>query len=141
MFRLIQTVLIIIALTLSAVVNADDKKVPPPNTDMESIQQYLGWTQLLKDSYDIVEDTRDIAKDSELTTILQLQKIGDIYRATGESKKLIDTLEYILKKSQNQTIRNAAYHLLSDRLRDLGEYDKSLEVLKQGLEENLKITE
>lgn len=135
MLRLIKIIPVLVLFAVAPVTNAMDK-----NTELESIEIYSAWSKLVKDSYKIVHGTRDISKDPELAVILQLQKIGDIYREKGDSQKLIETLEYVLKKSNNRAVRNAAYHLLSDRLRDLGEHEKALEMLKKGLEENLQNT-
>ena len=44
----------------------------------------------------------------------------------------------MLENSRNPAIRNAAYILLGDTLKETGRSDEAIELLRQGLAENVK---
>ncbi len=69
-----------------------------------------------------------------------MQKIQEAYEQLGQKARAADVLRSVLKDSDNTTIRNAAYMLLADNLKDTGRADEALELLRQGLAENIKAT-
>ena len=50
----------------------------------------------------------------------------------------MDVLKEVLDESRNPTIRNAAYMLLGDTLKETGRADEALEYLRRGLDENIE---
>jgi len=84
--------------------------------------------------------THAIASDHEKAAIIQMQKIQEAYEQLGQKARAADVLRSVLKDSDNTTIRNAAYMLLADNLKDTGRADEALELLRQGLAENIKAT-
>lgn len=103
--------------------------------DLERMQTFL---QIMQNYFDIIESTHAVGADSEKSAIMQMQKIQEVYEERGEKARSVDVLRQVLSESQNQTIRNAAYMLLSDTLKEIGRSDESIELLRQGLAENIR---
>jgi tetratricopeptide (TPR) repeat protein len=53
-------------------------------------------------------------------------------------KNAIDFLQEMLEKTKNPAIRNAVYLMLGDNLEETGRPQEAINLLKQGLDENLK---
>lgn len=103
--------------------------------DLRLMQTFLA---IVGDYYEVIESTYDISSNPEKAAILQMQKIQEVYEDRGEKVRSADVLKQVLKETDNATIRNAAYVLLGDTLKDAGRSDEALELLRQGLEENIK---
>ncbi len=104
-------------------------------SDLELMQTFLA---IMTDYFQIIESTYDIASDPEKAAIMQMSKIQDVYEERGEKARSADVLRDVLKDSKNPTIRNAAYMMLGDTLKESGRSDEALEMLRQGLDENIR---
>ena len=92
----------------------------------------------IMDSYfGIIESTYEISSDVEKSAIFQLQKIQEVYEERGEKARSIDVFRDVLNKTDNPTIRNAVYMLISDTLKETGRTDEAIQILQQGLSENI----
>lgn len=103
--------------------------------DLELMQTFLS---IMTDYFGIIESTYQVASSPEKAAIMQMQKIQEVYEERGEKARSTDVLKEVLNESSNATIRNAAYMLLGDTLKDTGRADEALELLRQGLDENIK---
>lgn len=103
--------------------------------DLALMQQFL---TIMTDYFEIIESSHDIASVPEKAAIMQMQKIQEVYEQRGEKVRSVDVLQEVLSNSKNGTIRNAAYMLLGDTLKEAGRTDEALALLRQGLEENIK---
>lgn len=106
--------------------------------DLAMMQTFLG---IMKDYFSIIESTHDVSADSEKAAIQQMMKIQEVYEERGEKAKSTTVLRNVLKESRNQTIRNAAYMLLGDTLKETGRTEEALEALQQGLNENIRASQ
>ena len=106
--------------------------------DQENLELMQTFLAIMTDYMEIIESTHDIASDPEKAAIMQMQKIQEVYEQRGEKARSTDVLKQVLEDSDNITIRNAAYMLLGDTLKDTGRADEALIYLQQGLEENIK---
>ncbi|NER80242.1 MAG: hypothetical protein F6K42_11805 [Leptolyngbya sp. SIO1D8] len=104
-------------------------------SDIELMQSFL---DLMTQYYDLIESTHDIAGDAEKAAIMQMQKIQEVYEERGDKARSVDVLEKVLEDSRNPTIRNAAYLMLSETLKESGRASEALELLQRGLDENIK---
>ena len=104
-------------------------------SDIELMQSFL---DLMTQYYDLIEATHDIAGDSEKAAIMQMQKIQEVYEERGDKARSVDVLKKVLEDSRNPTIRNAAYLMLSETLKDSGRASEALELLQRGLDENIE---
>lgn len=103
--------------------------------ELELMQTFLS---IMTDYFQIIEATYAISSDPEKSAIMQMQKIQEVYEDRGEKASSADILKQVLKDSDNTSIRNAAYMLLSDTLKETGRTDEALQILRQGLAENIK---
>lgn len=103
--------------------------------DLALMQTFLS---IMTDYFEIIESTYDVASDPEKAAIMQMQKIQEVYEERGEKARSAEVLRQVLEDSNNTTIRNAAYMLLGDTLKETGRADEALKFLRQGLDENIK---
>ena len=106
--------------------------------DLALMQTFL---QIMTDYFSIIESTHVINSDSEKAAILQMMKIQEVYEERGEKARSVDVLREVLNESRNPTIRNAAYMMLGDTLKETGRADEALDLLRQGLDENIRATQ
>ena len=103
--------------------------------DLALMQTFL---EIMEDYFGIIESTHDVASNPEMAAIMQMQKIQEVYEERGNKAESVDMLLQVLEDSDNQTIRNAAYLMLGDTLKETGRADDALEYLQQGLAENIR---
>ena len=106
--------------------------------DMAQIQLMQTFLDLMTQYYAIIESTHGIASDSEKAAIMQMQKIQEVYEDRGDKAKSVDVLKGVLEDSNNQAIRNAAYLMIGDTLKESGRASEALEYLQRGLAENIR---
>lgn len=102
--------------------------------DLSRMQTFL---EIMENYFGIIESTYDVGSSSEKSAIMQMQKIQEVYEERGEKARSVEVLRQVLNETENQTIRNAAYMLLSDTLKEIGRSEESIELLRQGLKENI----
>lgn len=106
--------------------------------DLQLMQTFLN---IMTDYFQIIESTYEVASSPEKSAIMQMQKIQEVYEERGEKARATGVLQEVLKESRNPTIRNAAYMMLGDTLKETGRADEALEFLRQGLNENIKASQ
>ena len=106
--------------------------------EQENLELMQTFLSIMTDYFDIIESTHDISSDPEKAAIMQMQKIQEVYEQRGEKARSTDVLMQVLADSNNTTIRNAAYMLLGDTLKETGRADEAIELLRQGLNENIE---
>lgn len=106
--------------------------------ELSTIQTFLG---IMTDYMAIIEATHEISAEPEKAAILQMQKMKEIYEERGEKARVVEELQRVLENSSNPAIRNAAYVLMSDTLKETGRSAEAIELLRKGLAENLKAAE
>jgi tetratricopeptide (TPR) repeat protein len=102
--------------------------------DLAKMQQFLS---IMTSYFDIIESTYDVNSDAKKAAIFQMQKIQEVYENRGEKARAIGVFQQVLKETDNPTIRNAAYMLLGDALKETGRADEAIKVLQEGLRENI----
>ncbi|MDJ0911863.1 MAG: hypothetical protein QNI99_21955 [Woeseiaceae bacterium] len=103
--------------------------------DLALMQTFL---EIMNDYFGIIESTHEVASDPEMSAIMQMQKIQEVYEQRGNKAESVDVLLQVLEDSDNRTIRNAAYMMIGDTLKETGRADDALEYLQQGLQENIR---
>lgn len=124
----------IVTLTLSVICVIPATSLAQSMDDLAKMQTFLS---IMQDYFGIIESTYEVGSNSEKSAIMQMQKIQEVYEERGEKAKSVAVLREVLEQSQNQTIRNAAYMLLSDTLKETGRSDEAIELLRKGLGENI----
>ncbi|MCK5324919.1 MAG: hypothetical protein KAJ57_02890 [Woeseiaceae bacterium] len=102
--------------------------------DLALMQTFLN---IMTDYLQIIDATHGIVSDSEKAAIMQMQKIQEAYEERGEKARVADVLRDVLKDSRNPAIRNAAYIMLGDILKETGRTDEAIQLLREGLNENI----
>lgn len=95
------------------------------------------FLDIMTSYFDIIEATHTVSSNEEKAAIMQMQKIQEIYEQRGEKVRSVAVLQGVLQDSRNPTIRNAAYMMMGDTLKDAGRTDEALDLLQQGLRENI----
>ena len=107
---------------------------PPAAADeLERMQRFLG---IMTDYLEVIETTHEISADAEKAAILQMQKLREIYENRGEKARAVEMLKEILNEARNPAIRNAAYIMIGDTLKEIGRSDEALDYLRRGIARN-----
>jgi len=106
--------------------------VPP---EIEKMHSFL---ELMQKFYGIVDSMNRTSSDPTQAAIMQMFKIQEIYEQKGNKADSAEVFRQVLKDSNNPTLRNAATLMLGDILKDSGQRDEAIAVLKKGLNENIK---
>ena len=104
----------------------------------DEMEYYQSILEIMESYYRIIESTHSISSDSEKAAILQIHRIQKYYKEMDDYKNAIDFLQKMLEKTKNPAIRNAVYLMLGDNLEETGRPQEAINLLKQGLDENLK---
>ena len=121
-----------IACTAVAITPPSQAQAPE---ELATMQTFL---EIMDSYFGIIESTWDVSSSAEKAAIMQMQKIREIHEDRGEKARAAGMLREVLETSRNQTIRNAAYMLLGDTLKETGRSDEAIKVLEQGLRENIR---
>jgi len=111
--------------------------VPAQAQTPQELQTMQTFLDIMTSYFDIIEATHDVSSNEEKAAIMQMQKIQEIYEQRGEKVRSVEVLQRVLKDSRNPTIRNAAYMMMGDTLKDAGRTEEALALLQQGLQENI----
>ncbi len=105
---------------------------------MESLGDMERFIGVMQGYYGLIEAVHNVASDPDKAAILQLQKIGEIYKNRGDRAESIAVLTDVVERSKSPTVRNAAAIMLADALNETGRATQAVEVLKKALDGNLK---
>ena len=93
---------------------------------------------LMNGFYELMASVHEAARDPEMTALIQMHEIQEIYKNRGELREVIPMFKGVLAKSKNPTIRAMAYMKLANTMKKLGETDKAIALLESGLEESIQ---
>ena len=111
---------------------------PVHAAEMESLGDMERFIGVMQGYYGLIEAVHNVANDPDKAAILQLQKIGEIYKNRGDRAESIAVLTDVVERSKSPTVRNAAAIMLADALNETGRATQAVEVLKKALDSNLK---
>ncbi|MCZ6856204.1 MAG: hypothetical protein O7G86_19985 [Gammaproteobacteria bacterium] len=103
--------------------------------DLGTMERFL---VVMQGYYGLIDDVYDVAHNTDKAAILQLQKIGEIYKKRGDRAESIAILTDVIERSKSLTVRNAAAMMLADTLNETGRATQAVEVLMKALDGNLK---
>ena len=104
----------------------------------DELQMMQTFLEIMTDYFGIVESIYEISSNPEKAAIMQMQKIQEVYEERGEKVSAVKILQNVLNESRNATIRNAAYMMIGDTLKEAGRTDDAIEMLQDALSENIK---
>ena len=102
--------------------------------ELQTMQTFL---EIMESYFGIIDATHDVSMSAEKAAIMQMMKIKEVYEERGEKARAVDVLQEVLSDSRSPTIRNAAIMLMSDLLKETGRSDEAIDLLRQGLSENI----
>ena len=105
---------------------------------MGEIQQIQVFLDLMQQYFGLIESVHDVSGDAERSAIWQLYKIEEIYKDRGERAKAVAVFREVLSETDNPAIRNATYMMLGEALKETGRADEAVDVLREGLTENIR---
>ena len=106
--------------------------------ELETMEAFL---TIMDGYFNVIESTYNIASNEEKAAIIQMSKIQEVYEELGQKAKAAEVFRDVLDKSTNPTIRNAAYMMLADNLKETGRAADALSLLREGLDETIKNAE
>ena len=133
----IKQIAIVVTIVLASVFATSSHAEDFDSTELQHMQQFIN---LMDGFFDIINSVHDISSDAEKSAIFQMHKIKEAYEESNQKEKIVPTFEEILQSTKSPAVRNAAYFMLGDALKESGRYDRAIELLKQGLKENIKQT-
>lgn len=126
--KLVCALLLIVTLTL-----APGARAQSPG-DLGTMQSFIN---IMQGYFAIIEATHEVADDAEKAAILQMQKIKEVYEQRGEKARAVEVYRNVLETSRNPAIRNAAYVLISETLKETGRTEDAIRYLREALDENI----
>ncbi|MEO1573596.1 MAG: tetratricopeptide repeat protein [Pseudomonadota bacterium] len=85
----------------------------------------------------LVVDTHDVNASPTTAAVLQMQKMKEVYEDQGDPGGAVTYFRGVLEKTENRTLRNTAYMLLADLLKDSGRFDEAQAVLEDAIDESI----
>ncbi len=111
---------------------------PVHAAEMDNLGNMERFISVMQGYYGLIEAVHNVANNPDKAAILQLQKIGEIYKKRGDRAESIAVLTDVVERSKSPTVRNAAAIMLADALNETGRATQAVEVLKKALDSNLK---
>ncbi len=106
--------------------------------ELEELARMERFMSIMGQYHQLIETTYGTASNPQKAAIMQLQKIQEIYQERGERSEGIKVLTEVVNNAKDGTVRNAASIMLADALKETGNSQRALEVLKKALQENLR---
>ena len=104
----------------------------------KDLERGAKFMNLVTSFLEVIESTHTVYGDPEKAAIFHLHKIQELYKKNGQPKEAAAVFTNVLENSKNKTVRNSAYIMLADVLKEAGETEEAIRILKKGLAENLE---
>ena len=128
-------VIIVALLSLAGLAAMPAQAQEPNQQQLEQMQTFL---ELMNQFFGIIESMYEVSDDPEKAAIFQLHKIQEAYEESGNKARAAGVMRQVLEDTENPTIRAATYLMLGDLLKETGQRDEAVDVLRQGLDESLR---
>ena len=109
----------------------------PSAGNTEQVERLRSLLGLMQDFMTVINAVHDMAKSPEKAAIHQMHEIEEIHKTRKQPELAIKLFRSVLEKTDNQTIRNAAYMRIGDLLKNSGQADKAVQAYEQALMENI----
>lgn len=106
--------------------------------DGSDLERMTSMLSVMDSFYGLMTSVHEAASDPEMTALIQMHEIQEIYKNRGELREVIPIFKNVLAKSKNPTIRAMAYMKLADTMKKLGENDRAIALLESGLQESIE---
>lgn len=109
-----------------------------PAQETGDLERMTSMLSVMNQFYALMGEVHEAARDPEMTALIQMHEIQEIYKNRGELREVIPIFKGVLAKSRNPTIRAMAYMKLADTMKKLGETDRAIALLESGLQESIE---
>jgi tetratricopeptide (TPR) repeat protein len=129
----------IIAMIFIAILQLSPLQVSatPSAGDTEQVERLRSLLGLMQDFMNVIDAVHDMAKNPEKAAIHQMHEIEEIQKKRKQPELAIKLFRSILEKTDNQTIRNAAYMRIGDLLKKTGNPEMAVQTYEKALMENI----
>lgn len=108
---------------------------PAQAEDLEQMAQFVG---LMQNFFVLMDSMYTAASNPEHAALLQMNSLEDMYKETGNLRQMVDVYRDVIKRSSNPTVTRLARMRLADALKESGQMDEAIEVLKQAINETVE---
>jgi tetratricopeptide (TPR) repeat protein len=109
----------------------------PSAGNTEQVERLRNLLGLMQDFMNVIDAVHDMAKNPEKAAIHQMHEIEEIHKTRKQPELAIKLFRSVLEKTDNQTIRNAAYMRIGDLLKNSGQPDMAVQAYEKALMENI----
>ena len=130
----------IIAIIFIAILQLNPLQVSaaPSANNTEQVERLRSLLGLMQDFMTVIDAVHDMAKNPEKAAIHQMHEIEEIQKKRKQPELAIKLFRSILEKTDNQTIRNAAYMRIGDLLKKTGNPETAVQTYEKALMENIR---
>lgn len=109
----------------------------PSAGNTEQVERLRSLLGVMQDFMNVIDAVHNMAKNPEKAAIHQMHEIEEIHKKRKQPELAIKLFRSVLEKTDNQTIRNAAYMRIGDLLKNSGQSDMAIQAYEKALMENI----
>ena len=106
--------------------------------NIADIDRLTGMLSLMQNFYQVMEQVHGMALSPQKAALLQMHEIEEIYKKRGEHRKIIPVYREVLARTEDPVIRTLAFIKLAEALKQTGQQEESIAVLREALNESLE---
>ncbi len=110
---------------------------PATSQASEELRTMQAFLDLLDSYFELVEARHTVHSDPGKAVIVKLQKIQEIHDERGRKADAAEVFRSVLDRSTDPMVRSITATMLADNLKDTGQHDEALTVLRDALDESL----
>ncbi|HJP35510.1 MAG TPA: hypothetical protein QF901_05935 [Gammaproteobacteria bacterium] len=103
----------------------------------EEFEEMSRFVDLMQNFLVLMDSMYEAASNPEHAALLQLNSLEDLYKTTGNLNEMVAVYRDVIEQSTNPTVRRLARMRLADALKESGQVNAAIEVLKQAIDETV----
>ena len=104
----------------------------------EDLDDMVRFVDLMNNFFTLMDAMYAAASNPEHAALLQMNSLEDIYKETGNLRQMVVVYRDVIDKSANPTVRRLARMRLADALKESGQADKAIDVLREAIAESVE---
>jgi len=112
-------------------------QLPAHAQSAREIQTFQSFLEIVDSYLAIIESSHAVYSDDGKTAVAQLTKIKEIFDESDDVDGAVKFFEDILARTEHRTVRNTAYTLLIDVLKDAGRFDEAETAARNALKDTI----
>lgn len=101
------------------------------------LQTFQSFLDIVESYMGIIEASHSVNADDSKAAVAQLMKVKEIFDDQGDIDGAIVFFKRVLDKTQHRTIRNTAYSLMVDLLKEAERFDEAQDMASTALDESI----